>query len=97
LGHTGCVYAIAALPNGDLVSGGEGDFNIRQWDLSTNTLRRQLTGHTSRINAFLVFSSGFLLSAAGRVMNLWQPPNYNYLTYLTSGAISDTITSMAML
>jgi WD40 repeat protein len=80
-----------------LVSGGEGDFNIRQWDLSTNTLRRQLTGHTSRINAFLVLSFGLLLSAAGNEINLWQPPSYGYVATLNSGTVSDTITSLALL
>ena len=47
--HTGYVYALLALKNGDLVSAGL-DKAIQIWDTNNWTIKRTLTGHTGMIN-----------------------------------------------
>ncbi len=63
------VFALAVLPNGDLVSGSA---NIKIWDVSTNTIKRTLTEHSQSILDLYVLKNGDLVSASmDRTIKVW--------------------------
>ena len=59
-GHTGCVRALAMLPDGRLASGSD-DTTVRLWDLSTRVCTAELQHHDG-INELAALEGGYLAS-----------------------------------
>lgn len=71
-GHTGRIFSLATLTNGDLVSGGE-DNTIKIWDANNGSLKKTLTGHTSWIRDFAVLNGNRLVSGSeDRTIKIWD-------------------------
>jgi WD40 repeat protein len=60
-GHSGSIFSLAVLQNGDLASGSR-DKTIKIWDSSTWELKRTLVGHSVRITSLAVLHDGNLAS-----------------------------------
>jgi predicted RNA-binding Zn-ribbon protein involved in translation (DUF1610 family) len=73
-GHTGDPTAIAALPDGRLVSGSK-DMTVRVWDTSeARTEPVVLTGHTGPVTAIAVLTDGRVASGSkDNTVRVWDP------------------------
>jgi WD40 repeat protein len=70
-GHTKSVMALAALPNGQLVSGSS-DSSIKIWDVATGAEVRTLEGHTGYVLALAALPNGQLASgSADKSIRVW--------------------------
>ena len=66
------VYALAALPDGRLVSGSD-DKTIRLWDLKTVAEAARLRGHGGPVNALTVLPDGRVVSGSDdKTIRLWD-------------------------
>lgn len=59
--HLGAIYALAFLPNQNLLISGSADWTIKIWDLSTNQVIKTLEGHQGSIRALAVSPDGHTL------------------------------------
>ena len=69
-GHTGYVFALKMLPNGDLVSGCSGG-KIKIWDVKKGSVRNEIQVN-SKINSFQVLENGDLVSASDESIIIWE-------------------------
>lgn len=56
--HIGAIYALAFLPNQNILISGSADWTIKIWDLSTNQVIKTLEGHQGSIRALAVSPDG---------------------------------------
>jgi hypothetical protein len=71
-GHTGEVYALAVLPDGQLASASY-DKTVRVWRPSTGACEAVLEGHTSAVAALAVLPDGRLASANyDKTVRVWS-------------------------
>jgi WD40 repeat protein len=71
-GHVGHITALAALPDGRLVSGAK-DKTVRVWDLSGATAPVVLEGHADKVTAVAAAPDGRVVSAAkDKTVRLWD-------------------------
>lgn len=78
-GHTGTVYAVAALPNG-CVASASGDCTIRIWHRPTSETKRVrwecvavLDDHTNRVTCLLALPDGTLVSGSNDLtVRVWR-------------------------
>lgn len=66
-GHTGWVYGLALLHDGNLASG-SWDLTVRVWDWSSGACLLQLKGHTDFVQSLMVRSDGKLVSGSSDTM-----------------------------
>jgi WD40 repeat protein len=67
--HTKCVRALAALDDGDLISGSN-DKTIKIWNVANGTVKRTLAGGSSS-KSFLILDNNCLISAGSKnIINL---------------------------
>lgn len=59
--HVGAVYALAFLPNQNILISGSGDWTIKIWDLTTNQVIKTLRGHQGSVRALAVSADGHTL------------------------------------
>jgi WD40 repeat protein len=66
------ILALAALPNGRLLSGST-DSTLRLWNVETGTEIRRFEGHVGSINAIAVLSNGQAVSGSSdNSLRLWD-------------------------
>lgn len=63
-GHTGVVYCLIQLRNGDLVSGSCDD-TIKIWNIETRACIQTLAGHTDSVYDLLELKNGNIVSGRG--------------------------------
>jgi WD40 repeat protein len=63
IGHTGSVWALYTLPNGDLASGSS-DKSVIIWDTDKGTIKKRLEGHTDKVVALSLLLNGDLASGS---------------------------------
>jgi WD40 repeat protein len=68
------VFAIAISPDGKILASGGTDGKIRLWDLTTQTIRRTLPGHSDLVKAIAFSKDGKMLASSGldRVAKVWD-------------------------
>src|SRR5947199_10201709 len=73
-GHSGSVYAVAFLPDGQLVVSASGDSTVRLWETATGSCRSTLEGHSEYINAVAFSPDGQLVASASgdSTVRLWE-------------------------
>lgn len=81
-GHEAAVKAVAFLPDGRAVSGGD-DFTLRLWSLESGE-SAALEGHTAQIKAVAVSPDGDLIASASwdRTIGLWDAVSGALITRL---------------
>lgn len=72
--HLGPVYAMAFLPNQNILISGSGDWTIKIWDLTTNQAIKTLRGHRGAIRALAVSPDGHTLvtGSSDRTVKVWD-------------------------
>ncbi|MDJ1007073.1 MAG: c-type cytochrome [Paracoccaceae bacterium] len=92
-GHGAAVKAVAFLPDGRAVSGGD-DFMLRLWDLGTGD-SAELAGHTAQVKAVAVSPDGALIASASwdRTVGLWDAGTGALLARLEGhdGPVNDVV------
>ncbi|MBE9080037.1 pentapeptide repeat-containing protein [Romeria aff. gracilis LEGE 07310] len=74
-------WAVALSPNQPLLTSGNYDGKIRQWNVDSGELLRTLPGHTDAVRSLAIASSGQrLASGSGDGVKVWQLPS-GKLTY----------------
>ena len=69
-GHTGYVFALKILPNGDLVSGCSGG-KLKIWDIEKGSVKKEINVN-SRVNSFLLLKNGDFVSASDESIIIWE-------------------------
>ena len=83
----GIIFALAVLPNGDLVSGSS-DKTIKIWNTQDGTLKKTLTGHTNWINDLIAVDQNRLISASDdRTIKIWNSHQKSVIRTLTDNTI----------
>jgi WD40 repeat protein len=73
-GHTAWVASVAISPCGKMVASGDGDGEIRLWDLRSCELKATLSGHSSVVECLAFSPNGSLLASGGRdnTVRIWS-------------------------
>jgi len=84
-GHSEEVYDLILLSNNNLLASSSGDNTTRIWDLTTFTLKYNLTGHTSWVRGLKLVSSDILASGSwDKTVKLWN---------ITDGSLTRTLSN----
>ena len=72
MGHTDYVSALAAAPDGTLISGSR-DASVAVWDIPSASMTQHLTGHQYQVAAVGVTASGAIVSASlDKTIKVWR-------------------------
>ena len=83
IGHTGAVYSVCVLPNGQLVSGSH-DKTLRIWDVKSGDCEQILTGHTNIVKCVCVLPNGQLVSGSwDNTLRIWDVKSGDCVQTLT--------------
>jgi len=70
-GHTGAVFPLVALPNGNLASGSN-DMTVKIWNTNNRSLVYTLTGHTNFVRTLVSLPNGNLASGSyDNTLKIW--------------------------
>jgi WD40 repeat protein len=96
-GHTGIVWDLELIGDTNLLASSSDDLAIRLWDLTTQTCRFILTGHTDAVYGLKSISSEVLASGSlDNTIKLWNITNGTLIRTLT-GHTSSILWSIDML
>ena len=71
-GHTGAVFCVAPLPNGEIVTGST-DGSLRIWDLATGECTAELKGHTGIVTCVSPLPNGQIVSGShDKCLRIWD-------------------------
>jgi WD40 repeat protein len=94
-GHNSAVTSVAALPNGDIVTGSN-DETAKIWDPNTGQLKQTLTGHNGLVYSVAVLPNGnIVMGSADNIIKIWDP-NTGQLKQTLIGH-NDMVRSVAVL
>jgi WD40 repeat protein len=84
MGHSSMVIDLEMIPKSDLLASSSEDLSIRLWNLTSQTCKFILTGHTDAVYALKLISSDKLASASvDSTIKLWNITNGNLIRTLT--------------
>jgi WD40 repeat protein len=84
VGHSETVFDLALVSTSNLLVSSSMDLTIRLWDLTTNTCKFILQGHTSNVYGLKVISSNVLASGSDdRTIKLWSINDGSLIRTLT--------------
>jgi WD40 repeat protein len=87
-GHSGLILDLALTNNGHLLASSSFDDNVRIWNLTTNTLKFTLTGHSSNVFGLKMISNEMLASGSlDRSIKLWNITNGSLIRTLPNSHI----------
>ena len=86
-GHTGSVFALEQLSNGDLASGSV-DTTIKIWDSVSYALKATLSGHSNIVYALKLLSSGMMASgSADFSILIWDTSTYGLIKNISNSNV----------
>ncbi|EHR60666.1 WD40 repeat-containing protein [Saccharomonospora cyanea NA-134] len=71
-GHEGGIHAVAVSPDGTRVLTGGEDRAVREWDLLSGRLHRELTGHTKPVRALALHGDTMVTCDEGGHVSTWS-------------------------
>jgi predicted NACHT family NTPase len=96
-GHASDVLDLALINNDDLLASSSADRTIRLWNLTTNTFKYILEGHTSKVNCLKQISPDVLASSSDDMtIKLWNIRN-GQLVRTLEGHLNLILMSMDLL
>jgi WD40 repeat protein len=97
MGHSSMVMDLEMIPNSDLLASSSEDLSIRLWNLTSQTCKFVLTGHTDAVYALKSISTDTLASASmDNTIKLWNVSN-GYLIRTLTGHTSSILWSMDLI
>ena len=94
-GHTQPIFSLAALPDGNLVSGSADDV-LRIWDTTTGVLKLNLTGHTGNIYSVITLkNTTYIASGSGdKTIRIWNQATGAIIQSITTNRVISALAAL---